>query len=147
MYCFRSITKSYYRNSVGAMLVYDISKRRSFENLDEWLEEARFHIGPHNAVFMLIGHKSDMDAKRTVTQREGKAFADFHGLKFMETSAKTGKNVEDCFCTMARDVYELLELGNLKVEEGWDGVKCGYSRPRESFHIEQGSKGGGGCCG
>lgn len=144
---FRSITKSYYRNAVGAMLVYDITKRRSFEHLDEWLEEARFHIGSHNAVIMLVGHKCDMEAKRTVSQREGRAFADFHGLKFIETSAKTGHNVEETFCTMARDVYELLQLGDLKVEDGWDGVKCGYSRPRESFYIEDESSNRGGCCG
>ena len=129
------------------MLVYDITKRRSFEHLEDWLEEARLHIEPHNALYLIVGHKCDMEAKRAVTQREGRAFADFHGLKFIETSAKTGQNVEEAFCTIARDVFDMLERGQIKVEEGWDGVKNGYARPRESFTLIEGESEGGGCCG
>ena len=146
LYC-RSITKSYYRNSVGAVLVYDISKRRSFEHLDDWLEEARLHIEPHKAVYMVIGHKSDMEAERAVTTREGRAFADFHGLKFIETSAKTGENIEESFVTITRDIFQMLEGGQIHMEEGWDGVKNGYARPRESFTLVEGETEGGGCCG
>ena len=143
----RSITKSYYRNSVGAVLVYDITKRRSFEHLEGWLEEARLHIEPHNAVYMVIGHKCDMESQRAVTSREGRAFADFYGLKFMETSAKSGKNVEECFCSMASAVYDGLEAGHIRVEEGWDGVKNGYARPaRESFTLGDNEAESGGCC-
>lgn len=143
---FRSITKSYYRNSVGAILVYDITKRRSFEHLEDWLEEARLHIEPHNAVYMVVGHKCDMESKRAVTLREGRAFAEFYGLKFMETSAKTGKNVEETFYSIAKDVYDMLEHGHIRVEEGWDGVKNGYAHARESFTLVEGESEGGGCC-
>lgn len=129
------------------MLVYDITKRKSFEHLEDWLEEARLHIEPHNAVYMIIGHKCDMESERCVSQREGRAFADFHDIKFLETSAKTGKNVEESFYTLAKDVYDLLEQGNILIEEGWDGVKSGYAKPRGSLSImEQESEGGGGCC-
>ncbi len=142
----RSITRSYYRNSVGAMLVYDITKRQSFEHLEDWLEESKLHIEPHRAVFLIVGHKADMDDQRAVTTREGQQFADFHGLKFIETSAKTGQNVEEAFQIVTKDVYEMLDRGQVSVEEGWDGIKNGYTRPRESFTLMEGEAQSGGCC-
>ena len=143
---FRSITRSYYRNSVGAMLVYDITKRSSFEHIEQWLEEAQHHIEPHKAVYLIVGHKCDMDEARAVTTREGQQFADFHGLKFMETSAKSGHNVEEAFLTLTRDIHALLEQGQIRMEEGWDGIKNGYARPRETFTLMEGEPEGGGCC-
>ena len=126
--------------------MYDITKRSSFEHLEDWLEESKIHIEPHKAVFMVIGHKFDMEGDRKVSTREGKQFADFHGLKFMETSAKTGKNVEEAFLAITRDVYGMLERGEIGVEEGWDGIKNGYARPREHFQLIEGESEGGGCC-
>jgi Ras-related protein Rab-2A len=59
---FRSITRSYYRGAAGALLVYDITRRETFNHLSRWLEEARQHGNP-DMVIMLIGNKSDMEAK------------------------------------------------------------------------------------
>ena len=131
---------------MGALLVYDITKRASFEHLEDWLEEARIHIEPHKAVFLVIGHKADRDTERAVTTKEGRQFADFHGLKFMETSAKTGQNVEESFATITKDIYTMLEQGQIRVEDGWDGIKNGYARPRETFTLMEGEPQGGGCC-
>lgn len=143
---FRSITKSYYRNSVGVILVYDITKRRSFEHLEEWLEEARLHIEPQRAIYMAVGHKSDMESARAVGTKEGKHFADFHGLKFLETSARTGQNVEEVFLTITKDVYRMLEDGQVYVEDGWDGIKQGYAQPRDGVLLRSVDHGSGGCC-
>ncbi|KAH3726743.1 ras-related protein Rab-39B-like [Dreissena polymorpha] len=135
---FRSITRSYYRNSVGIMLVFDISKRQSFDNITSWLGEAKFHIEPHQAVYMIIGHKADTDSERQVSYREAQQFAQMNGLKYIETSAKTGQNVEEAFQLLARDVYKLLEEGRVKMEDGWDGIKPGFSRrPEEHVHLEE----------
>ena len=134
---FRSITRSYYRNSVGVMIVYDISKRSSFENLKEWYEEAREHIEPHKAIFVILGHKADNDERRQVTHREGKRFAEMHGLKFFETSAKTGQNVEESFAQIARDTYQHLQDGHIRIEPGWDGVKAGFARPKETVQLAE----------
>lgn len=142
----RSITKSYYRNSVGVLLVYDIAKRKSFEHLEEWLEEAQLHIEPQKAIYMVVGHKSDMDTLRAVSTKEGKHFADFHGLRFLETSARTGQNVEEVFLTITRDIYRMLEDGQVYVEEGWDGIKQGYAQPRESVMLNSSEHESGGCC-
>nr|CAH7764143.1 unnamed protein product [Callosobruchus chinensis] len=75
---FRSITKSYYRNSVGALLVYDICNRSSFEHIPQWMTEARRHIEPHRPVFALVGCKLDLVAnggQREVSKEEAKHFA------------------------------------------------------------------------
>lgn len=144
----RSITRSYYRNSVGAMLVYDITKRKSFEHLEEWLDESQIHILPHRAVYMVIGHKADMDSHRAVTFKEGRHFAERHGFQFMETSAKTGQNIEEAFQTMAGDIYSLLERGLIKVEDGWDGIKDGLASS-EGVTLSLAQKkpdSGTGCC-
>ncbi|CAG2195527.1 RAB2A [Mytilus edulis] len=84
---FRSITRSYYRGAAGALLVYDITRRDTFNHLTTWLEDARQHSNS-NMVIMLIGNKSDLEARRDVKKEEGEAFAREHGLIFMETSAK-----------------------------------------------------------
>lgn len=142
----RSITRSYYRNSVGALILYDITKRSSFNHIEEWITEAKLHIAPHEAVFVVVAHKCDQEDERKVSSREGKQFADYHGLKYLETSAKTGQNVEEAFLTVAKDIYKLLEDGKVDIEEGWDGIKPGFTRPRESFSLMEGETEGGGCC-
>ncbi|ELU18712.1 hypothetical protein CAPTEDRAFT_6646 [Capitella teleta] len=143
---FRSITRSYYRNSVGALLIYDITKRRSFEHLEDWLEEAKIHIEPHKAVYMVVGHKADRDQERAVSTKEGKNFAEFHGLRFIETSAVSGQNVEEAFQLITKDIYQMLEKGLLKIEDDWDGIKTGYAQPKETFTLEEGEPHEAGCC-
>jgi Ras-related protein Rab-39B len=145
-FTFRSITKSYYRNSVGVLIVYDITKRSSFDHLEDWLAEAKFYIEPHKAVYLIVGHKCDMEEQRAVTAKEGRQFARKHGLEYLETSAITGQNVEESFSCVAREVYRLMERGEIQIQEGWDGIKNGYSRPRESFQLEEGEPESGGCC-
>merc|ERR1712063_189343 len=85
---FRSITRSYYRGAAGALLVYDITRRDTFNHVSRWLEEARSNGNP-NMVVLLVGNKSDLDARRQVQRSEGEQFAEKHGLIFLETSAKT----------------------------------------------------------
>ncbi|CAG8565750.1 2458_t:CDS:2, partial [Cetraspora pellucida] len=114
---FRSITRSYYRGAAGALLVYDITRRETFEHLLIWLEDARQHSNSDTTI-MLIGNKSDLEAKRVVSYAEGEAFARQHGLFFMETSAKTAENVED-------DIYEKIKQGVFDVTNEGTGIKVG----------------------
>jgi len=78
---FRSITRSYYRGAAGALLVYDITRRETFNHLTRWLEEARQNAN-QSMVIMLIGNKSDLDHRRQVSMEEGEKFAKDHGLIF-----------------------------------------------------------------
>ncbi len=71
---YRAITSAYYRGAVGALLVYDIAKHATYENVTRWLKELRDHAD-QNIVIMLVGNKSDLKHLRAVPTDEAKAFA------------------------------------------------------------------------
>ena len=123
---FRSITRSYYRGAAGALLVYDITRRESFQHLGRWLEEAKSHAHP-NMVILLIGNKNDLEHRRAVSTEEGKAFADANGLLFLETSAKTAFNVEQAFLQTAEQIHGKIQSGEIDVSNESHGIKVGMS--------------------
>ena len=86
----------YYRGAVGALLVYDIAKHLTYENVERWLRELRDHAD-QNIVIMLVGNKSDLRHLRAVPTDEAKAFAERNNLSFIETSALDSTNVEQAF--------------------------------------------------
>eukprot|EP01025_Chloroclados_australasicus_P032396 TRINITY_DN3286_c0_g1_i1.p2 TRINITY_DN3286_c0_g1~~TRINITY_DN3286_c0_g1_i1.p2 ORF type:complete len:214 (-),score=21.47 TRINITY_DN3286_c0_g1_i1:325-966(-) len=126
---FRSITRSYYRGAAGALLVYDITRRDTFNHLASWLEDARQHANPSMTI-MLIGNKSDLSHKREVSTEEGERFAQEHGLVFLETSAKTAHNVEEAFINTARKIHEKIESGDVDANNETFGIKIGYGAGR-----------------
>ncbi len=136
---FRSITRSYYRNSVGVIVVYDITRRDSFEHVAAWLHEARANLGPQpgGCVFEIVGHKADLDADRQVLYEEGEYFAKYHRVKFLETSAVSGQNVEEAFLMIGRDIHAKLEAGDIRLQDGWDGVKSGFMRRSSSISLSE----------
>merc|ERR1712062_592749 len=146
---FRSITRSYYRGAAGALLVYDITRRDTFNHLTTWLEDARQHANSNMAI-MLIGNKSDLEARRDVKREEGEAFAREHGLIFMETSAKTAANVEEAFINTAREIYDKIQEGVFDINNEANGIKIGPQHsPAGGNQAGQGGQGGmasGGCC-
>ena len=95
---------SYYRGAVGALLVYDISKQVTFENVERWLNELRDHADS-NIVIMLVGNKSDLKHLRAVSTEEAAQFAEKHGLSFIETSALESTNVEEAFQQILTGLY------------------------------------------
>jgi Ras-related protein Rab-2A len=123
---FRSITRSYYRGAAGALLVYDITRRETFNHLSRWLEEARQNGNP-DMVIMLIGNKSDMEARRQVSFAEGEKFAADHGLIFLETSAKTAAFVEEAFCRTAGKIFENIQKGVYDIRNDSSGIKLGVA--------------------
>jgi Ras-related protein Rab-2A len=146
---FRSITRSYYRGAAGALLVYDITRRETFNHLASWLEDARQHANS-NMTIMLIGNKCDLAHRRAVSTEEGEQFAKENGLVFMETSAKTAHNVEDAFINTAAKIYQKIEEGIFDVSNESYGIKVGYGG---SAGAGAGAGGGGAsvqrsaCCG
>ena len=101
---FRSIAKAYFRSAVGVILVFDLTDRKSFEDLNQWLNDVHSLCDP-NAVVTLIGNKSDLNAQRAITQSEAESFAQMHQLTYLETSALGGDNIQEAFQRTAAAVY------------------------------------------
>ncbi|KMZ60131.1 Ras-related protein RABA4d [Zostera marina] len=104
---YRAVTSAYYRGAVGAMLVYDITKRQTFDHIARWLEELRGHADK-NIVIMLLGNKCDLGSLRVVPVEDAKEFAQRENLFFMETSALDSTNVEAAFTTTLTDIYRVV---------------------------------------
>ncbi|KAJ8289236.1 hypothetical protein COCON_G00018950 [Conger conger] len=128
---FRSVTRSYYRNSVGGLLVFDLTNRASFEHVRDWHEEVQERVRPHAVLFVLVGHKSDLASGRAVTREEAERLAGQLGAPYVEASSKTGWNVADAVELLARRVYQGLRSGEVQLRGGWDGVKCSVPRALE----------------
>lgn len=103
---YRAITGAYYRGAVGALVVYDITRRNSFQNVVNWLKELRDHAEP-NIVIMLVGNKLDLSGtSRAVSTEEGSQLAEKDGFLFMETSALDSTNVQNAFLKVIHTIYE-----------------------------------------
>lgn len=102
---FRSITRSYYRDSACAIIVYDITDVASFQKIEDWIRDVR-NLAPPDCTLVLMGNKLDLAAQRAVKTEEGQALADKHGLLFFETSAATGENVQTAFHECVTEVYQ-----------------------------------------
>jgi Ras-related protein Rab-11A len=105
---YRAITSAYYRGAVGAVIVYDLTKRASYEHVPRWLKELREHAdaGARAGIsMMLIGNKSDLAHLRSVQAHEAQLLAQSEGLSFVETSALDASNVETAFRQLLADVY------------------------------------------
>ncbi|OWZ43944.1 GTP-binding protein ypt3 [Cryptococcus neoformans] len=117
---YRAITSAYYRGAVGALLVYDIAKHQTYENVTRWLKELRDHADA-NIVIMLVGNKSDLKHLRAVSTDEAKQFATENGLLFIETSALDASNVESAFQNILTDIYRIVSSKSL--ESSGDVIK------------------------
>ncbi|PJF19157.1 hypothetical protein PSACC_00993 [Paramicrosporidium saccamoebae] len=110
---YRAITSAYYRGAVGALLVYDITKKQTFDNTERWLGELREHADD-DIVILLVGNKSDLRHIRAVSTEEGASFAEKNGLFFIETSALDATNVDKAFETILSERYKIISQRQLE---------------------------------
>ncbi|TVU30865.1 hypothetical protein EJB05_22512, partial [Eragrostis curvula] len=118
---YRAVTSAYYRGALGALLVYDITKRQSFDHIPRWLEELRGHADK-NIVIMLVGNKSDLEEERAVSTEDAKEFAEKENLFFLETSALQATNVENAFQTVLTEIFKIHSKKNMAADPKANGA-------------------------
>ena len=129
---FQSITRTYYKGAVGALLVYDITRRDTFIHLLKWLSEVKENASKEITI-ILIGNKNDLEDQRQVKYEEGESFAKENNLLFLETSAKTAKNIAEAFNLSALKILNNIERtgidptisSNINLNKGMEGINQG----------------------
>lgn len=133
---YKSITRSYFRGASGALLVFDITRRATFESVTNWLHDLR-QIAEEGIVVVLVGNKADLapastasssgreqENKRQVTRQEAEDWCKQHGvMRYVETSAKSGEGVERAFLEVAERIYQNIEAGKYDLNDRRSGVK------------------------
>ncbi|KAK6167912.1 hypothetical protein SNE40_021837 [Patella caerulea] len=124
---FYEVRNEFYRDTQGAVIVYDVSERSSFESLEEWVNEMKSEIGNQsdleNVVVCVCANK--IDKKRAVDEVEGRLWASGHGFHYFETSAQTGEGVNELFKTLLEGVISTVENGGKKIPVV---TQLGYSK-------------------
>ncbi|TLD21455.1 hypothetical protein PspLS_09056 [Pyricularia sp. CBS 133598] len=134
---YKSVTRSYFRGASGALLVFDLSRRQTFQHVTDWLNDLR-QIAEEDIVVVLVGNKADLTRtsssggdtaddvpnKREVTREEAEAWAKRNNvLEYVETSAKSGENVEMAFMRVAERIFQNIEAGKYDLNDRRSGVK------------------------
>ena len=109
---YRSVTKAYYKGAKGALLVYDITRKSTFENIDNWLIDLRTNADK-DILIVLIGNKSDLLDNREVSSEDAQTKAEQYNIAFMETSAKSGDNISKAFTELVEQIYK-TNISNLQ---------------------------------
>lgn len=143
---YRSLITNFYRNSSLALIVYSVTSKDSFKNIDMWLRELRTQSNP-DVKIILIGNKIDLTDQRVVTKEEGELFAEKNNMNlFLETSAKTGFNAQSTFIQMANILYQ--DYLKYKNDGDQDQVSDSINEPMETTGktLEHKKKEKSGCC-
>jgi small GTP-binding protein len=141
---FKPISKCYFRGSHGCLAVFDVGRRETLLNVQNWIREYKENNAArptHNVV--LIGNKSDL-TDRVVTREEGDALAGKLGCSYIEASSKSGTNVSEAFEALAKEIIATLG-SDLKVSKDASKFKVAGVAIREPEQPKVQAKGG--CCG
>ena len=117
---YRTIAKNYYKGSHGILLLYDITKKSSFDNIREWVRDIKEEVS-EKAIIFLIGNKIDMEEQRKITKEKGEELAEEFKIPFFEASAKSGENVDEVFKALYNKICEIY--GDLEREKGSKLIK------------------------
>ncbi|KAJ3451837.1 ras-related protein rabd2a-like [Anaeramoeba flamelloides] len=112
---FQTITRNYYKGAQGIFLVYDVTEKKSFDNIGKWVDEVKNH-GEKNVTMFLIGNKCDLVNERVVSTEEGEMRAQELKMSFLETSAKDNTNIAECFRVMAEEIEQKLSTDENEIE-------------------------------
>ena len=117
---YRTIAKNYYKGSHGILLLYDITKQSSFDNIREWVRDIKEEVN-EKAILFLIGNKIDMEDQRKIPKEKGVELAEEFKIPFFEASAKSGENVDEVFKALYNKICEIYR--DLERERGTKLIK------------------------
>ena len=120
---YKSITTTYYKGAKGALIVYDITRKETFDSVDRWISEV-LNSGDKNMTMLLIGNKCDLDNQRQVTKEQGEEKAKAFKVAFLETSASSGENLDVAFEMIMKEVYSKCK-NELDEEDGMEEMQMG----------------------
>ena len=123
---YKAITSAYYKGAKGAFIVYDITRKNSFESIDKWINDVTA-VADKKITIVLIGNKSDLEDQRQVTKEQGEDKANKLQVAFLETSAFSGENLEKAFQMMIKEVYkkcheEMMSEGDVDIIQGGEDI-------------------------
>jgi len=130
---YRAVTKSYYREAMGALLVYDITKMETYQHVSSWFKEFQAVNNIENLPILMIGNKSDLEQERTVSEQEANSFASTHGFLFMETSARHGNEVQRAFQILFQEIYKIQAQNPTNKQETTTLTDSFDPKPRSGF--------------
>ena len=120
---YKSITTTYYKGAKGALIVYDITRKETFDSVDRWISEV-LNSGDKNMTMLLIGNKCDLDNQRQVTKEQGEEKAKAFKVAFLETSASSGENLDVAFEMIMKEVYSKCK-NELDEDDGMEEMQMG----------------------
>ena len=132
---YKSITTAYYNGSRGAFIVYDISRRTSFENIDKWIDELKTN-GSEDITIILVGNKSDLSDKREVKTEEVERKSKQYKIAFCETSALNGNNIEKAFDLLIKEITKNVEKNKISEFTNFGNSKPITLESKESIDEE-----------
>ena len=134
---FKSLAANYIKKAKGILLVYDITDKRSFESLGNWMNDIEEEEVADKVPIFLVGNKTDLEEERVISREDGEKVAKQYNLKFYETSCKNGDNVENCFLDLAKEIVDRMK--ERKANNSQENIKnLNISNKKK--------KNGGDCC-
>ena len=130
---YKAITSAYYKGAKGAFIVYDVTRKNSFESIDKWINDVTA-VADKKITIVLIGNKIDLEDQRQVTKEQGEDKANKLQVAFLETSAFSGENLEKAFQMMIKEVYkkcheEMISEGDGDIINGGEDINLAKKNP------------------
>ncbi|CAD8098760.1 unnamed protein product [Paramecium sonneborni] len=142
----QSFTKSFFRSTLGVIMVYDITRSSTLKTISQWLEQIK-QDDNFDFSLTLVGNKNDLEEQREVSKAEAITFARNNDIDFLEVSVKTGENVEEVFLKTAKNILQKIDNNKIDLSKQSNGIRIGSEiNIKKQLKLQPKSKENKGCC-